>query len=120
MAKADTAAEIKAANGVELDPEQYTQGKLDALLLLAKDPAKKAEFDQQVIALKNAPQPNVQPSAEHGETIKVRVNPDKGSGSYLHPESKQIAVRGGESVILPDDAWTQEMVAKRFLLEVRK
>ncbi|WP_272977118.1 hypothetical protein [Deinococcus geothermalis] len=121
MAKKDTAAEIKAANGVELNPDDYTQAELDTLLALAKDPAKRAEFDAQAKALKGTPQASSTVAEEDaGPTLTVKVNPDKGSGSYLHPVSKQAVVRGGEAVKLPDDAWTQDMVAKRFLLEVRK
>lgn len=124
MAKADTVAEIKAANGVELNPNDYTQAELDTLLTLAKDPAKRAEFDAQVKALKGSqstPQAATAPEPEDtAPTLTVKVNPDKGSGSYLHPVSKQAVVRGGEAVTLPDDAWTQDMVAKRFLTEVRR
>lgn len=122
MAKADTVAEIKAANGVDLNPNDYTQAELDSLLTLAKDPAKRAEFDAQVKALKGS-QPTAQATTTPEDTVPtltVKVNPDKGSGSYLHPVSKQAVVRGGEAVKLPDDAWTQDMVAKRFLTEVRR
>lgn len=117
MAKADTAAEIKAANGVELNPDDYKQSELDTLLALAKDPAKRAEFDTQATALKAA-QPSTTP--EPAPTVTVKVNSDKGSGSYLHPVSKAAIVRGGKAISVPDDAWTQDMVAKRFLTEVRK
>lgn len=123
MAKADTAVEIKAANGVELNPDDYKQSELDTLLNLAKDPAKRAEFDAQATALKgNAPaQTGTAPEPEDtASTVTVKVNPDKGSGSYLHPVSKAAIVRGGKAVSVPDDAWTQDMVAKRFLTEVRK
>lgn len=122
MAKKDTVAEIKAANGADLNPDDYTQAELDSLLALAKDPAKRTEFDAQVKALKGS-QPQASSTAAEEDTapaLTVKVNPDKGSGSYLHPVSKQAVVRGGQAVKLPDDAWTQDMVAKRFLLEVRK
>ena len=121
MAKADTAAEIKAANGTDLNPDDYSQKELDALLALAKDPTKRAEFDAQAQALKGSTPPATQTLAEEtGLTIKVKVSAEKGSGSYLHPVSKVALVRGGPAVSVPDDAWTQDMVAKRFLTEVRK
>ncbi|MVN86823.1 hypothetical protein GO986_08610 [Deinococcus sp. HMF7620] len=87
---------IAAAGGETLNPDDHTAAELEAKL---------DELEAQ---------------AEEVATITVKVNPDKGSGSYLHPESKTAIERGGKAVEVPDDAWTQDMVAKRFLLEVRK
>lgn len=112
MAKADTAALIKDANGTTLDPEAYTQTQLNALLGLAKA-GDKAAFDTKLAEFDAADE-------DDSPTVTVKVNSDKGSGSYLHPVSKDAIVRGGKAVSVPDDAWTQDMVAKRFLTEVRR
>lgn len=93
---------IAAAGGETLNPDDFTAAQLEDKL---------GELESQ--AGESAP-------AEDALTLRVKVNPEKGSGSYLHPESKAAIVRGGKPVDVPDDAWTQDMVAKRFLLEVRK
>lgn len=114
MAKKDTLADIKAATGTDV-PESLNQKQLDELLVLAKGgEGKRAEFDAKLAEYTTPAEEDA------GPQIRVKVNPDKGSGSYLHPESKAAIERGGQSVSLPDDAWTQDMIAKRFLLEVRK
>lgn len=126
MAKKDTVAAIKAANGTELNEADYTQDELDALLALAQGrDDKRKEFDEQAKALKGSPKPAAQAAAEkasqEAETSGIRVKvSDKGTGSYIHPVSKTLLRRGGDAVSVPDDAWTQDMVAKRFLTEARK
>ena len=87
---------IAAAGGEALNPEDHTAAELEAKL---------AELEGE---------------QEDAPTVTVKVNPDKGSGSYLHPVSKDAIVRGGKAVSVPDDAWTQDVLAKRFLTEVRK
>lgn len=91
---------IVAAGGETLNSDDFTAAQLEEKL---------AELEAQT----GEP-------AQEDPTLRVKVNPEKGSGSYLHPESKAAIVRGGKPVDVPDDAWTQDMVAKRFLLEVRK
>ncbi|MDP9763846.1 hypothetical protein [Deinococcus enclensis] len=117
MAKPDTVKLIKETNGAELDADNYTQTQLNALLGLAKG-GDRGAFDAKLAEFDAAREDD----SEEGSTptLKVKVNPDKGSGSYLHPEGKQAIVRDGAAVSVPDDAWTQDMVAKRFLIEVRK
>lgn len=125
MAKTDTVADIKAANGAELNPDDYTQKELDALLALAKDPAKKAEFDKQVAALKGSATEDQSSSSTPASTedttgkIRVKVTAGKGSGSYVHPVGKQLIQRGGDSVLVPADDWTDQMIRDKYLTEVR-
>lgn len=47
MAKKDVAAQIKEANGVELDPTKYTAAELDQLLQLAGETDQTAFIDAQ-------------------------------------------------------------------------
>lgn len=135
MAKTDTVVDIKAANGAELNPDDYTQKELDTLLALAKDPAKKAEFDKQVAALKGSSTSSTEdqptsskptsttsdaPAEDTTGKIRVKVTASKGSGSYVHPVGKQLIQRGGESVLVPADEWTDQMIRDKYLTEVRK
>lgn len=126
MAKVDTVNKIKELLGiqVDIDPEQFTQKELDALLEAAQKGA--GFFESAVSDLLQARKEsskNEQP--EEGDVadenkIKV-VTGDKAVGSFMHPVSKQtIRLGKAEPVLVPDDAWTQEMIDRRFLKAVRK
>lgn len=76
MAKRDTTAAIKAANGTDLNPESYTGAQLEELLALAeKGEVGKAEFDQKLASYQPAATASA-PSAEKKlvKPITVRVN----------------------------------------------
>lgn len=138
--KAENLAEITRLTGVELSDRDYKAPEVETLLTLAQDPAKRAEFDAQVVALKGNPAATTDTSAEgdaqpaagdsgkteeptvakdEAPTISVKVNGDKARGAFIHPTSK-TRIAGEKAVSVPDDAWTQDMLAKRFLTEVRK
>lgn len=44
----------------------------------------------------------------------------KGTGSYIHPETRQVLRRGGTPMWVLEDSWTDQMVRDKFLTEVRK
>lgn len=127
MAKKDDIAAIKAATGVTLKETDYDAAELATLRELAEGgDSKRTEFNAKVEEFKK-PATTTKPGgegeegeeADGGPTITVKVG-DKGSGSYLHPTSKTAIIRGsGQGVKVPDDSWTQDMLAKRFLIEVR-
>ena len=124
MATKDTVAAIKAAHSVELDETAYSQKEQDQLQALAT-PDKQAEFD----ALRKQfdedgvpPDDNTEeaPVAEDSTpTRKVRVNyasPDVSTGTaFIHPESRTVIL--DKLVSVPDDEWTQNFLAQRFLTE---
>lgn len=126
MAKKDDIAAIKAATGVTLKETDYDAAELATLRQLAEGGEdKRAEFNTKVEEFKKPAATQTGGEGKEGEeadggpTITVKVG-DKGSGSYLHPTSKTAIIRGsGEGVKVPDDSWTQDMLAKRFLIEVR-
>lgn len=107
MPKKDTAAEIQAANGVTVDPTQYTQKELDTLLASAADSAEfdrlKAEYDNDGTAVNdNTPEPGafVTYTHEDGKEYQgrvIRVN-DAATGDLalqvdaLGAEARQMTV----------------------------
>jgi hypothetical protein len=125
MAKADTAKQIDTLLGITTDPEKYTQQQLDTLLAAAKQ--NREAYDKALSEIQPAQDsqqqstPKEAPVAESTEgKIKV-VTGEKATGSFMHPETKQ-SIRRGETkpVPVPYDAWTQEMIGRKFLKEVRK
>lgn len=111
--KDDTLAAIKAANGTEV-PSSLTQKQLDELLALAQGgDEKKAEFDEKLAEYAPADEDTT-------GKIRVTVNGSKGTGSYIHPDTRQVVRRDGDPVWLPEDAWTDQMIRDKYLTEVRK
>ena len=118
MAKRDTVLDIKSANGADV-PESLSQKQLDELLELAKGgEEKKADFDKKLTEFTGA---EPEPEDTTGK-ILVQVNESnpKGSGSYIHPETRQVLRRGGKPTWVVEDSWTDQMVRDKFLTEVRK
>lgn len=99
MAKPETAAEIKSANGVDLDPNNYTQKELDALKAVAGDRAKfdalKAEYDK-------TPEQTA-PADDGKKAVKIGKKVAEG-GSLLHPTDKVTI--GKDAVRVTPDDWT--------------
>ncbi|GEM45907.1 hypothetical protein [Deinococcus cellulosilyticus] len=100
----ENVAELKTLTGQDI-PDSIDAKTVEKLLGLAKKSL--ADFETQYQELT-------------AEKIKV-ITGDKAKGSFMHPISKQW-IRQGDTkpVELPDDAWTQDMIAQRFLKEVRK
>jgi hypothetical protein len=93
--KKETADQIKAANGAELDPTQYTAAELSALLDLAGQPdqtaftdARKGYDDDGVSPTDNAP------AIHDGQPV-----------TYTHTDGKQYAAR----IIRVNDADTGDV-----------
>ena len=63
--------------------------------------------------------PATETVALDGPTRTVRVNyasPDVNEGTaFIHPESRTVIL--GKLVSVPDDEWTQNFLAQRFLTE---
>ena len=104
MAKPETVAEIKNANGVDLDPNNYTQKELDALKAVAGDRAKfdalKAEYDATPRPGQGA-QPAVTPD-DGKKAVKIGKKVAEG-GSLLHPTDKVTI--GKDAVRVTPDDW---------------
>ncbi|SMB89190.1 hypothetical protein [Deinococcus hopiensis] len=115
MAKADTIKDIKTANGQDV-PDSLTQKQLGELLTLAErgDEGRSA-FDAKLTEFTSA-----EAEEDTSSKIRVRVTDGKGSGSYIHPESKQLLRRGGEPVLVPNDDWTDTMIRNKYLTEIRR
>lgn len=166
MAKIDTARDIKAKFGVEVDAERYTQRQLDDLLVSAD----RASFDAKLAALAplptpGAPAPTPTPAAPVGaqpttppapatssasapavappasppaatapvtpqeepvpedaptKTVKVNTKNDKVApgAAFIHPAARKV-ITAERAVTVPDDAWTEEMLAARVLVEAK-
>ena len=103
MAKADTVKQIKDTFKTDV-PDALTQAQLDELLASENQVAFTAALETMTKSVTDVT-----------GTVKVKIGP-KASGSFLHPESKAI-ITPGKAAVVPDDAWTQEQLAQRFLVE---
>lgn len=95
MAKKDVAAQIKEANGTELDPTRYTAAELDQLLQLAGEPDQTAFAD----ARKRFDDDGISPT-DNGIVLR-----DGQPVTYTHTDGKQYAGR----VIRVNDAETGDI-----------
>lgn len=140
MAKPDQIAAIKAANGVELNVEDYTARQLEALEGLAEKDGKDnltafqaqlKEFDD-ARAAQNAPdQANstqtpapepaaaktAGPKAEKVKTVSVRVSSKIAAygGAFLDPETRETI--GEDSVEVPLTAFVRGLLRSEDLVE---
>ncbi|MFD1734885.1 hypothetical protein ACFSC4_31375 [Deinococcus malanensis] len=123
MAKQDTVNDIKAANGAELNPDEYTQKELDTLLALAQDgDARRTEFDTQAASLKGSTRPSntntttTEPKAPAGK-VSVRVNDTIAAygGEFTDPDNGQVI--GKEAVSVPFTAFVREKLRSDELVE---
>lgn len=131
MAKPDTVKDIKAANGADLNPEDYTQKELDALLELAKGgDATRAQFDELAASAKNTTRPSNQndttgtstgttstASTPKVKTVTVRVNDAIAAygGEFTDPETH--AVIGKDAVDVPQSAFVREKLRSDEIVE---
>lgn len=129
MAKQDTADQIKAANGTDLNPEDYTQKELDALLELAKGgDATRTRFDELAASVKGTTRPSNQndttgtsatstASTPKVKTISVRVNDEIAAygGEFTDPDTR--AVIGKEAVSVPHSAFVREKLRSDEIVE---
>ena len=122
MAKKDTAAAIKAANGSDLNPDSYTSAQLEELLLLAqKGEAGKGDFEAKLAGF--APAPAAPAAATEPKKlvkpINVRVNDIMAGygGEFTDPDS--FSTIGKNAVEVETTAFVLEKLRSGELIEER-
>ena len=123
--------DLKAANGADLNPEDYTQKELDALLELAKGgDATRAQFDELAASVKGSARPSNQndatgtgagtppaASTPKVKTVSVRVNDAIAAygGEFTDPDTR--AVIGKNAVSVPHSAFVREKLRSDEIVE---
>ncbi|UQN05467.1 hypothetical protein [Deinococcus sp. QL22] len=127
MAKPDQIAAIRAANGVELDPDAYTAKQLEALEGLAeKDKtdltafnAKRQEFDDAKAAATPAPAAATPPAQDDPQVKKVSVRVSDAiagyGGEFTDPDTG--ATIGAEPSSVPLTAFVRAHLRSEELVE---
>lgn len=127
MAKADTTAAIKAANGSDINPESYTSKQLDELLVLAQQgESGKADYEAKLeafapapaAATAQAPESAGQKKLERPITVHVNDAIAAYGGEFTDPES--LSTIGKDPVEVESTAFVAEKLRSRELIEVRE
>lgn len=92
---------IVAAGGDTLNPDDFTAAQLEEKLAELGTPPEEEDTTGKIL-------------------VQVNESNPKGSGSYIHPETRQVLRRGGKPTWVVEDSWTDQMVRDKFLTEVRK